>query len=143
MSGLPVRVRLLLVLVVLSNVTGNLFLTLGVRGGWEKAGWLLLGVGLLILWTVSRMSLLSWADLSYVLPVTSIGYVLSAVCGKYFFDDDQETPDTQLAIFEVPGACIQWEHRTWSPRGCSATSARGSVHRSTRRAFSPAVRATL
>jgi predicted dehydrogenase len=37
--------------------------------------------------------------------------------GKYFFDDDQETPDTQLATFEVPGACIQWEHRTWSPRG--------------------------
>jgi len=33
MSGLPVRVRLLLVLVILSNVTGNLFLTLGVRGG--------------------------------------------------------------------------------------------------------------
>jgi predicted dehydrogenase len=37
--------------------------------------------------------------------------------GKYFFDDDQETPDTQLATFETPGACIQWEHRTWSPRG--------------------------
>ena len=30
------------------------------------------------------MSLLSWADLSYVLPVTSVGYVLSALCGKFF-----------------------------------------------------------
>lgn len=40
-------------------------------------------------------------------------------CGgnKYFFDDDQETPDTQLATFDFPGAAIQWEHRTWSPRG--------------------------
>ena len=31
------------------------------------------------------MTLLSWADLSYVLPVTSIGYVLTAFLGKYFF----------------------------------------------------------
>jgi predicted dehydrogenase len=40
-------------------------------------------------------------------------------CGgdKYFFDDDQETPDTQLAIFDCDGAAIQWEHRTWSPQG--------------------------
>ncbi|MEX2287626.1 MAG: Gfo/Idh/MocA family oxidoreductase [Planctomycetaceae bacterium] len=40
-------------------------------------------------------------------------------CGgdKYSFDDDQETPDTQLATFDFDGAAIQWEHRTWSPRG--------------------------
>jgi|SRR5579872_2912729 len=42
--------------------------------------------------------------------------------GKYFFDDDQETPDTQLATFEIPGACIGWEHRTWSPRGIDGES---------------------
>ena len=42
--------------------------------------------------------------------------------GKYFFDDDQETPDTQLATFDLPGACIQWEHRTWSPRGIDGES---------------------
>jgi drug/metabolite transporter (DMT)-like permease len=41
-----------------------------------------LGVLLLILWLASRMTLLSWADLSYVLPVTSIGYVLVAVAGR-------------------------------------------------------------
>jgi len=37
--------------------------------------------------------------------------------GKNFFDDDQETPDTQLATFDCGGTTIQWEHRTWSPRG--------------------------
>ena len=42
--------------------------------------------------------------------------------GKYFFDDDQETPDTQLATFETPNACIEWEHRTWSPRGIDGES---------------------
>ena len=34
--------------------------------------WVLVGIALLILWTLSRMALLSWADLSYVLPVTSV-----------------------------------------------------------------------
>jgi len=40
-------------------------------------------------------------------------------CGgdKYSFDDDQETPDTQIAVFDFDGGCIQWEHRTWSKRG--------------------------
>jgi predicted dehydrogenase len=48
----------------------------------------------------------------------------SVTCGggRYFFDDDQETPDTQLATFQFPGACIQWEHRTWSPRGVDGES---------------------
>ena len=41
-----------------------------------------LGVLLLILWLGSRMALLSWADLSYVLPVTAIGYVLVAITGR-------------------------------------------------------------
>ena len=44
--------------------------------------WVLLGTTLLIFWLLSRMTLLGWADLSYVLPVTSIGYVLSAILGK-------------------------------------------------------------
>jgi predicted dehydrogenase len=40
-------------------------------------------------------------------------------CGgnRYHFDDDQETPDTQLATFDFDGAAIEWEHRTWSKRG--------------------------
>ncbi len=37
--------------------------------------------------------------------------------GKFFFDDDQETPDTQLATFTFGDKAICWEHRTWHPRG--------------------------
>src|SRR4051794_5084922 len=44
--------------------------------------WVALGVALLILWQLSRLALLSWADLSYVLPVTSVGYVVVALLGK-------------------------------------------------------------
>ena len=79
------KARLLTFIVILSNVAGNLFLSLGLK---SSAGVLsplvALGVSLLILWTVSRMTLMSWADLSYILPVTAIGYVLSALAGKIF-----------------------------------------------------------
>jgi predicted dehydrogenase len=34
--------------------------------------------------------------------------------GKYFYDDDQQTPDTIVAAFDFPGTCVTWEHRLWS-----------------------------
>jgi predicted dehydrogenase len=37
--------------------------------------------------------------------------------GKYFYDDDQETPDTQLAAFDFPGCTLVWEHRIWAKTG--------------------------
>jgi uncharacterized membrane protein len=45
------------------------------------------GILLLVLWLLSRMTLLSWADLSFVLPLTSLGYVLAAVFGKVFLNE--------------------------------------------------------
>jgi len=36
---------------------------------------------------LSHMALLSWADLSYVLPVTSIGYALVALAGHVFLNE--------------------------------------------------------
>jgi drug/metabolite transporter (DMT)-like permease len=79
--------------VVLSNVFGNFFLKKGMPAElptpWSYIAvlfqpWVALGVVLLILWMTSRMTLLSWADLSYVLPVTAIGYVLVAIVGRLF-----------------------------------------------------------
>jgi drug/metabolite transporter (DMT)-like permease len=80
--------------VVLSNVAGNASLSRGLHGHGPAPGagplaylaaflnpWVVAGVCLLILWMLSRMALLSWADLSYVLPVTASGYVLTAVAG--------------------------------------------------------------
>ena len=73
--------RWLTAIVVVSNVLGNLFLSIGVKA--PNALLIAAGVALLIMWTLSRMALLSWADLSYVLPLTSIGYVLTALAAKY------------------------------------------------------------
>jgi drug/metabolite transporter (DMT)-like permease len=46
-----------------------------------------LGVGMLIVALLVRMALLSLADLSFVLPLTAIGYVLAALCGEFFLHE--------------------------------------------------------
>jgi drug/metabolite transporter (DMT)-like permease len=87
-------------MVVFSNVIGNFSLSRGMRGtdaavfgsplGYIEVlfnPWVAVGVCLLLLWMLSQMLLLSWADLSYVLPVTSIGYVLSAVSARVFLHE--------------------------------------------------------
>lgn len=52
----------------------------------------ILGIALLIFWTLTRITLLSLADLSYVLPVTSIGYALSALAGWLFLHESISAP---------------------------------------------------
>lgn len=79
------------VFVIFSNAFGNLLLSLGMRQSGD-AGILtalfepraMLGIALLIAWLLTRMAMLSWADLTYVLPVTAFGYVVSALLGMWF-----------------------------------------------------------
>lgn len=41
-----------------------------------------IGIGMQIAWLLLRMSLLSIADLSFILPVTAAGYVISTLLGR-------------------------------------------------------------
>ena len=93
-------------IVVLSNLFGNFFLKRGMPADFPGPlayitvlfrPWVALGVVLLIVWMLSRMALLSWADLSYVLPVTSIGYVLVALAGRVLLQE-QITPQRWAGI---------------------------------------------
>jgi drug/metabolite transporter (DMT)-like permease len=45
--------------------------------------WIVLGILFLIAFFAAYMSALSWADLTYVLPATSIGYVVLALIAKF------------------------------------------------------------
>ncbi len=45
--------------------------------------WVALGVLFLLAFFACYLSALSWADLTYVLPATSIGYVLMALMAKF------------------------------------------------------------
>ncbi|MGH9657416.1 MAG: EamA family transporter [Bryobacteraceae bacterium] len=92
------KTHLLTAVVVLTNVAGNFSLSAGMRGAGTPESPLALlralfdpavacGVALLIVWTLAHMALLSRADLSYVLPVTGIGYVLAALAGRILLDE--------------------------------------------------------
>jgi drug/metabolite transporter (DMT)-like permease len=88
-------------LVVISNSVGNLFLGMGMKyinfhsaSILNYAGllltniWIVLGTLLMIVYTVAQLSLFSWADLSYVLPVTASSYILTAILSKAFLDEN-------------------------------------------------------
>ena len=83
--SIDAKTRVFAAIVILSNVLGNLALSWGLKHYGLFSPYVFLRVALLIVWLLSRMTLLSWADLSYVLPVTSVGYVLTVFIGKYFF----------------------------------------------------------
>lgn len=95
------RTLLLVLAVVLLNSVGNVFLAWGMRHIDTQVAvnpldyiraminpFVASGIVLLILWLLTRMALLSWADLSFVLPLTGLGYILTAVFGKYILSEN-------------------------------------------------------
>jgi uncharacterized membrane protein len=98
--AVDLKTKLLTLFVVATNVLGNVSLSWGMKHQNAELGlspwtyirlifspWVLVGTMLLILWLLSRMTLLGWADLSYVLPVTAMGYVLTALVGRFFLGE--------------------------------------------------------
>ncbi|MDP9053791.1 MAG: EamA family transporter [Acidobacteriota bacterium] len=99
-KSLQNKTRLFAVLTIFSNVAGNSFLTKGMQQLGEIGNSPLaligalfhplvaIGVVLLIVWTLTHMALLSWADLSYVMPVTAMGYVVTAFAARLFLGEN-------------------------------------------------------
>src|SRR5205809_1481786 len=94
-SHLRLKTGICTAIVVLSNAFGDFFMKRGLPDTSRLSTpleyvtmlfqpWVTLGVLLLVVWQLSRMALLSWADLCYVLSVTSVGYVLVAVLWLVF-----------------------------------------------------------
>lgn len=127
-ARLRVKTWICAAVVVFANVFGNFFLKRGMPPALPTPlayitalfrPWAALGVILLILWLMSRMALLSWADLSYVLPVTSVGYVLVALAGKILLNEQitgKRWAGIALIVFGVTlvsgGSPPQTERRT-------------------------------
>jgi drug/metabolite transporter (DMT)-like permease len=92
-SRLRSKTLLAALVAVLSNVLGNFALSQGMRHADASSTfllslpalllntWVIAGICLLAVWMVTQLSLLSWADLSYVMPVTASSYILAAVLG--------------------------------------------------------------
>jgi len=64
--------------------------------------WVAVGILLLLAFFASYMSALSWADLTYVLPATSLGYVLLALVAKFALHE-QVSPLRWLGIALISG----------------------------------------
>lgn len=83
------RVWLLTFVVVLTNVGGNAILGYAMQQALPSAGVIgsilqpvaMIGIVVLTIWMLLRMRLLGMADLSFVVPVSAFGYVLSALAG--------------------------------------------------------------
>jgi drug/metabolite transporter (DMT)-like permease len=106
-------------IVILSNLGGNLALSFGLKQPrvvsvlaipevllpfLSPLVWI--GIALLILWMFSRMALLSWADLTYVVPVTSVGYVLNVATGYLFLVESVSATRWVGALLIFAGAVV-------------------------------------
>jgi drug/metabolite transporter (DMT)-like permease len=99
-STMNARRYLILAVVTLTSAFGDTFLDVGMKklplisfhhlGGLLVAlrtPWVIAGVVLLIGFFASYLTALSWADLTFVLPATSLGYVIVALLGKYWLHE--------------------------------------------------------
>jgi drug/metabolite transporter (DMT)-like permease len=91
----PKRIALLTLLVTVLNPLGDLCLSWGMKHfgkavSTNPVDYILamlhplvaLGVVLLAIWLLMRMALMSVADLTFILPVTAVGYALNVLMGK-------------------------------------------------------------
>jgi bacterial/archaeal transporter family protein len=99
-QGRTFRAYQLLLVTLLLRPFGNLSLAWGVKQSSELLSihpslylramlnpFVAVGIGMLILALFTRLALLSLADLSFVLPLTATGYILSAFLGKVFLNE--------------------------------------------------------
>ena len=113
-------------LIVCFNAIGNLSLAWGMKQistvGFDPSGYLqamlnpfvAAGIGLLILWLLTRMALMSWADLSFVLPLMAIGYVVAAGLGKLVLHEEVGTRQWAGTVLIFAGSALvgTTHHRT-------------------------------
>jgi len=64
--------------------------------------WVAVGIVLLLAFFAAYMNALSWADLTYVLPATSLGYVLLALVAKFALHE-QVSPLRWIGISLISG----------------------------------------
>lgn len=108
------RTTALLVIVILANVAGNFALTWGMKNAPAGSGPIapllepaaIGGIALLIFWTALRMKLLEVADLSFVLPVTAVGYVLNTIAGAVFLHEHVSPQRWTGTLLIVAGAAL-------------------------------------
>jgi len=99
-STMNARRYLILAVVTLTGSFGDTFLSVGMKHLGPVSlshldslltalgnPWVLGGIALLIGFFASYLTALSWADLTFVLPATSLGYVVVALLSKFWLHE--------------------------------------------------------
>jgi drug/metabolite transporter (DMT)-like permease len=90
----------LLALIVIGSTLGDVYLAKGMKqiGEISISRWrdllfapfnpyVALGIALLLMFYLSYLASLSWADLSYIMPATTFGYVLTALLAHWMLGE--------------------------------------------------------
>ena len=112
-STMTFRRYLILAMVTLTGSVGDTFLSVGARQLGPislshldrlivaiHTPWIAAGIVLLIGFFASYLTALSWADLTYVLPASSLGYVVVALLSKFWLHE-QISPLRWLGILFI------------------------------------------
>jgi drug/metabolite transporter (DMT)-like permease len=105
------RRYIILAIVTLTSALGDTFLAVGMKQMGPvslhhlstlmaalKLPWILAGIVLLLGFFASYLTALSWADVTFVLPATSLAYVVVALLSRFWLHE-QITPSRWLGIF--------------------------------------------
>jgi bacterial/archaeal transporter family protein len=120
---------------ILAQTLGDVWLTKGMRSVGEvntlvpaellAIGWQVFtnpliwaGIGLLFVFFALYLAALSWADLSYVLPVTAFGYALNALMAKYLLGEHVSPARWAGTLVICVGVAVvsRTEQRTTGPQ---------------------------
>jgi drug/metabolite transporter (DMT)-like permease len=110
LQTLTLRRYVVLGVVTLASAFGDTFLAIGMKRlgpvslthpdallSALRTPWVVSGVLLLLVWTACYLTALSWADLTFVLPATSLAYVAVAVLSRFWLHE-QISPARWLGI---------------------------------------------
>lgn len=76
------------------------------------------GVLLQVWWLLSRMALLGVADLSFVLPVTALGYMMTSLLGKFFLHEIlTPTRWAGIVLVSIGSMLVGGDRRNTTTRG--------------------------
>lgn len=128
------KTRVCLLIIIVANALGNVLLSYGMRQVGSIASYspltlvrsalgaaanpfVLAGVGFLIVFFLAHMIVLSWADLSYVLPMTAVGYILVTVLSWWWLGEQVGSLRWLGTVLIIAGVSLvgRTPHRTTEP----------------------------
>jgi drug/metabolite transporter (DMT)-like permease len=119
------RVWMLLAIVVFAGTGGEISVTramkhigevrefhpralLKVLGRAFRIGWMWLGLALLAMAFFSLLALLSWENVSFVVPLTALSYVVGALMAKLFLKEEVDQIRWMGVLLVVVGVVLVW-----------------------------------